>query len=257
MEQKIIIAIDDIIKKVDHTKREEKFANEVRKRKKRFLPKENREIMKVISEIIAFSQNAKSEKVEGAINSEAWKKMFSDFDINKVAEMNPCALSDEYWSDIKGIRQKTKLFQIVMLARRLKEFNQGTIPLKTAVFETEIPERIRTHEDIDAFWKGFEKMKKNMEINEIPFLRSTTTLLHFLLHTGYDCIKPDSVVMKVAKDIGIVEKETGEKNLKKVVSTIQEYCLCKSMRPPIIDLYLSFEGNQSSVKKFQKGNVPQ
>ncbi len=73
--------------------------------------------------------------------------------------------------------------------------------------ETEIPKEIRTEKDIKIFWIGFKKLKKVMEENKVLFFRSTTSLLHFLLETGYDCVKHDLVVMKVAKKIGIVDKE--------------------------------------------------
>lgn len=89
-----------------------------------------------------------------------------------------------------------------------------------------------------------------MDKNKVPFFRSTTSLLHFLLDTGYDCVKPDLVVMKVAKKIGIVEDENGEKNLIQTVRAIQEYSLYKGIRPSIIDLYFLIDEGQLGAVKF-------
>ena len=54
--------------------------------------------------------------------------------------------------------------------------------------------------------------KLSLEKHKIPFLRSTTTLLHFLLDSGYDCVKPDSVIMDVANYISIVDEKMSDKN---------------------------------------------
>ena len=69
---------------------------------------------------------------------------------------------------------------------------------------------------------------------------------------GYDCVKPDLVIMKVAKKIGMIEKQSGEKNLTKAVKMIQEYSLSRNIRPPVIDLYFLIDGGQAGAKKFVK-----
>lgn len=104
--------------------------------------------------------------------------------------MNPCDLVDEYWERIGGIRQQAKLFHIVSLARKIKKIGS----FNKLLTETEIPKTIKSENDINNFWIGFKKLKKIMEINKVPFFRSTTSLLHFLLETGYDCVKPDLVI---------------------------------------------------------------
>jgi len=162
--------------------------------------------------------------------------------------MTPCDLADKYWNKISGIRQQAKLFHIVSLARKIKKIGSFNELLK----KTEIPATIRTESDIEQFWNGFKKLKKIMTENKVPFFRSTTSLLHFLLETGYDCVKPDLVVMKVAKKIGIVEKEKGEKNLIKTVRTIQEYSISRNYRPSIIDFYFLIDEGQLDAKKFVK-----
>jgi len=240
--------IDSIIEKVDNYKVEPIFSNEIQLRKNRKVSdnlSEN-EIIKIFITLIAYSQNANSKLVEQIIETGIFNKIFADFDINKIVEMNPCDLADEYWEKIGGIRQQAKLFHIVSLARKIKKIGS----FNKLLTETEIPKTVKTENDIDDFWIGFKKLKKIMVANKVPFFRSTTSLLHFLLVTGYDCVKPDLVIMKVAKKIGIVEKESGNKNLIQTVRTIQEYSINRKIRPSVIDLYFLIDGGQFGAKKF-------
>lgn len=196
--------------------------------------------------MIAYSQNANSKLVEQIIDTGIFTEIFADFDINKMVKMNPCDLADKYWDRIGGIRQQAKLFHIVSLARKMDQIGS----FNRLLIETEIPKEIITEKDIDRFWIGFNKLKRIMERNKIPFFRSTTSLLHFLLHIGYDCIKPDLVVMKVAKKIGIVDNETGEINLIETVRTIQKYAILRNVRPSIVDYYFLIDEGQLGIKKF-------
>ncbi len=250
MKPEIFQRIDSIIEEIDSYKVEPIFSNEIELRRKRKVTDDlsENEIMKIFITLIAYSQNANSKLVEQILKTEIFKEIFANFDVDQIVEMNPCDLADQYWNKISGIRQQAKLFHIVSLARKIKRigsFNQ-------LLTNTEIPKVINTADDIDDFWKGFKKLKKIMNVNKIPFFRSTTSLLHFLLETGYDCIKPDLVIMKVAKKIGIVEKETGDKNLIETVRTIQEYSVDRKIRPPVIDLYFLIDEGQLGAKKFVK-----
>ena len=137
---------------------------------------------------------------------------------------------------------------IVSLARKIKKIGSFTKLLT----ETQIPKEIKNEKDINQFWNGFYKLKKVMGKNKVPFFRSTTSLLHFLLETGYDCVKPDLVVMKVSKKIGIVDKEEGEKNLIETVQAIQKYSVERKLRPSIVDLYFLIDGGQLGAKKFAR-----
>ncbi|MDU8886312.1 hypothetical protein RXV94_09085 [Yeosuana sp. MJ-SS3] len=250
MKNEIFQHIDNIIEKIDMYKVEPIFSKEIKLRNDRKVSKElsENEIVEIFITLIAYSQNANSKLVEQIINSGIFKEIFDDFDINKICKMNPCDLADKYWNKIGGIRQQAKLFHIVSLARKIKNIGSFRILLT----KTEIPKSIKTEKDIDRFWIGFNKLRKVMEVNKVPFFRSTTSLLHLLLDMGYDCVKPDLVVMKVAKKIGIVEKETGEKNLIQTVRTIQEYSVYKNIRPSVIDLYFLIDEGQLGAKKFVK-----
>jgi len=247
MNIEIFEKIDNLISDIDKYKIEPDFsiAKESRNRRKVSEKLTDNEIIEIFTTLIAFSQNANSEIVARIIKTGILKEVFADFDIEKIIKMNPCDLADEYWDKIGGIRQQAKLFHIVSLARKMK--NIGSF--NKLLTETEIPTEIRTKNDIEVFWTGFMNLKKVMGENKIPFFRSTTSLLHFLLETGYDCVKPDLVVLKVAKKIGIIENEKGDKNLIKAVRTIQEYSLSRNVRPSIIDLYFLIDEKQRAAKK--------
>lgn len=247
---KIFDKIDIIIKKVDRFKMEPLFSEEINRRKNRNAVKLNddNEILKTLSYLIAFSQNANSEIVEQVIESGNFDKAFENFKINKVINLNPCDIADEHWISIKGIRQQAKLFHIVSLARKIKNIGSFAYILN----QTNIPTKISTEDDIESFWLGFDKLLTTLKKNKIPFFQSTTSLLHFLLDIGYDCIKPDQVVMKVAKKLKIVESEKGDKHLRKTVRFIQEYSVDRNIRPSIIDLYFLIDEGQLWAKKFVK-----
>jgi len=250
MKTKIFKHIDNNIEKINNYKVEPIFSNEIQSRNNRIISNDltENEIIEIFTRLIAYSQNANSKLVEQIIDTGIFNKIFADFDINKIVEMNPCDLADEYWVKIGGIRQQAKLFHIVSLARKIKKIGS----FNKLLTETKIPNIIKTENDIDDFWIGFKKLKKIMEANKVPFFRSTTSLLHFLLETGYDCVKPDLVIMKVSKKIGIVEKESGDKNLRKTVRTIQEYSIDRKIRPSVIDLYFLIDEGQLGAKKFVK-----
>ena len=84
----------------------------------------------------------------------------------------------------------------------------------------------------------------------MPFFRNTTSLLHFLLHVGYDCIKPDLILMRVAREIGIVDSVSGERNRVATIRLIQRYCVNRRIRPSVVDLYLLVYGGQDWAKRF-------
>jgi hypothetical protein len=237
--------IDRIINRVNDYKINPEFKAEYQDRINRKPLKQLKEtdLLKTFVHLIAFSQQAKSALVKKIIDGNILDKIFLDYSITKVAKMNPCDIAEKHWHKITAIRQRTKLFQIVMFARLLKQ-NKA---VKSLLTNPPIPKSIKSIDDVEVFWKGFKKMQANLKVAKAPFLRETTTLLHFLLESGYDCIKPDSAVMKAAVKIGIVQERSGETNYIKVVKHIQLYCLEKNLRPPVVDLYLIIEGQQTEA----------
>ena len=246
--EKIFTEIDKIIETVDQYKTEPLFSDEKNKRQNKIvsnIPNDN-EILKTLSYLIAFSQNSNSEIVEQVLKSGKFDKAFNDFKIEEVIKLNPCDIADNHWNSIKGIRQQAKLFHIVSLARKIKKIGSFADILN----QTNIPKSIKTHNDIYDFWNGFDQLLTTLKNNKIPFFQSTTSLLHFLLDIGYDCVKPDLVVMKVAKKLNIVDNETGDKNFRKTVKFVQEYSVDRQIRPSIIDFYFLIDEGQMGAKKF-------
>jgi len=245
---KIFGDIDNLIETVDRFKNEPLFNEEKTRRHNKTvstLPNDN-QILRTLSYLIAFSQNANSEIVEPVLKSGKFDNAFENFDIEKVVKLNPCDIADNHWSSIKGIRQQAKLFHIVSLARKIKVIGSFADILN----ETNIPKAINAENDIENFWIGFDKLLTTLKNNKIPFFQSTTSLLHFLLDIGYDCVKPDLVVMKVAKKLNIVDSEAGDKNFRKTVKIIQEYSVDRKIRPSTVDLYFLIDEGQMGARKF-------
>jgi hypothetical protein len=154
----IFTDIDKIIKTIDKYRQEPIFGEELTRRQNNIVAEtlNEKEILETFTKLIAYSQNAKSDVVEKIIKSGILNEVFSNFDITKVSQMNPCDLADKYWSKISGIRQQAKLFHIVSLARKIKRIGS----FSRILTETEIPKQINSEEDIDKFWKGFERLLK-------------------------------------------------------------------------------------------------
>lgn len=246
--EKIFTEIDKIIKAVDHFKIDPLFSDEKERRQRKIVSSisNDNEILKKLSYLIAFSQNSNSELVEQVLKSGKFDKAFNDFRIEDVIKLNPCDIADNYWKSIKGIRQQAKIFHIVSLARKIK--NIGSFA--DILYQNHIPKIIKTQTDICDFWNGFDQLLLIFKDNKIPFFQSTTSLLHLLLDIGYDCVKPDLVVMKVAKKLNIITNETGDKNFRKTVRFIQEYSIDRKIRPSVVDLYFLIDEAQMGAKKF-------
>jgi len=244
----IFAGIDKIVETINKYGQEPLFSDELKRRREKIVSETLREneILETFANLIAYSQNANSELVEKIINGGRLKEVFANFDIDTVSQMNPCDLADKYWSKISGIRQQAKLFHIVSLARKIKRIGS----VSTMLTKTEIPRQITSEDDIAKFWKGFEKLQNTLTANKIPFFRSTTSLLHFLLEMGYDCIKPDLIVMKVSKKLGIVDSDKGNRNLIATVKTIQQYYIRSKIRPAIVDFYFLIDQGQRNAKKY-------
>ena len=239
--------IDNIIKKVNKFKIEETFDKDYKERENRKIItlKSESELLKTFVRLIAFSQQAKSDLVKQLIDKRTFDKVFDNYNIDKVVKLNPCDLVDKYWEECTVIRQRTKFFQIVMFARLIKK-NKKVLQLLT---KPNLPISVKKEKDIDDFWTGFKELQDSLKEVKAPFLRETTTLLHFLLDTGYYCVKPDSAVMKSALKIGIVDKATGETNLITTVKELQKYALLRNIKPAVLDLYLLIDGKQKEAEK--------
>lgn len=250
-ESVIFERIDNIIAHVDQYRKEPTFSQEILERKNRqvapFL--NDNELLKTFSHLIAYSQNANSELVERLLESGKFDEAFENFDVDTVIRMNPCDIADTHWKSLSAIRQQAKLFHIVSLARKLKSIGS----IAAILNDNAIPKQILSLEDIESFWSGFNKLQRILKMKKIPFFQSTTSLLHFLLAMGYDCVKPDLIVMRVSQKIKIVDSEKGDKNFRTTVRTIQLYSLMRHVRPSIVDFYfLLYEGQRGARKYVMK-----
>jgi len=239
--------IDSIIKIIAEYKIEPLFSGEVKSREQRE-PKtldSDDDFFMAIAVLITYSQNAQSNKVQEIWETDSFIKAFQDFNVEKVANLDPDKIINEHWENIKAIRFKKKVNAIVNCARVINKiaYKKGTF-LKF-FHQANIPERINNAEELERFWEGFGFLLSEFKKAEMPFFSSTTTLLHLLLDMGYDCVKPDLVLLKFAEEIGIFNKE-------KFVRLLQEYCLARSIRPSVLDLYLLIYGGQLGVKQFVK-----
>ena len=240
--------IDKIVKTIDTYAVEPYFSREIYNRNKRKPPKRltDQKLLEIFTTLIAFSGQAPSDKVESLISAKIFNKIFYDFDVAKVASLNPCDLVDKYWDKITPIRYQTKIFQIVMFARRIK--NVGS--LASLLTQSKIPISLKSKNDIEQFWNGFDTLQSRLKEFKISYLQGTTTLLHYLLDVGYDCAKPDSVVMGVAQKIGIVDSDKGDANFRKAIITMQDYCVDRKLRPSVLDLYFLIDGGQKAAQKY-------
>lgn len=247
--QRIFTSIDLIRERVDSARIEPKFTEEIKKRNQRNpdIIQDDSDVLRRFAILIAFSQNAPSDLVSDMLNEGIFEGVFHNFEIDKVVKMDPDTVIACYWDKIKVIRFKKKIASIIGCAKSLR-----LIKLKHGSFKVllnTLPINLKSKVDIERFWQGFRHIKNELEKVNMPFFKQSTSLLHFLLHIGYDCIKPDIVVMKVAKKLGIVYAES-EKEKLQVVRTVQIYSVVQDIRPSIADFYLLICGGQRWAKQF-------
>ena len=239
--------IDDIFMKINDCRKEPEFSDEVNSRNNKF-PNGNisqNELFEKMAILICFSQNAKAGAVDKMINRPEFKEIFHNFNINSVANTDPNSIISGSWELLKPIRFKRKISSIVECAVLL---NSGKYDLPEML--KKIPLRIQSHDDIKEFWKNFNLLREQLKEIQMPFYRNTTSLLHLLLYLGYDCIKPDTIVMNVVIDDLHIVTGKSDNDLVKVVTAIQEYALYKHIRPTIVDFYLLVYGGQTWAKNF-------
>lgn len=250
-----IDSIDLIIRRINSSKKEPEFSKEIEARLQRSpkIVNNDKRVLKEFSILIAYSQNAKSNLVSDMLERNIWEDIFNKFEVDEVEKMNAKVVEDKYWNKIKVIRFRQKIRSIIGCAKSLRMIKNKYGSFSSLLIRADIPIRLYSEEDIERFWAGFNFLKKEFKESNMPFFRQPTSLLHFLLHLGYDCVKPDIIVMKVAKEFGIVPSEKGTKNLLSVVRFIQTYCVkkgTKRIRPSTVDLYFMIYGGQSWARQF-------
>jgi 3-methyladenine DNA glycosylase Tag len=208
----------------------------------------DREMMEIIVTTIAYSQGARSQQVSGLIQSGIFGSAFAGFDIARLSRLDPEMIIQHHWLDLGCIRFKGKVRRIVECARMLKKIAADFGSFARYLESFNIPRSIRTKVDLEMFWENFDSLRRDLHERRMPFFRSTTSLLQLLLDLGYDSVKPDLIVMRFARRIGLVEKETGDANLRSVVRQTQAYALDRGLRTSVVDLAMLVFGGQTGAR---------
>lgn len=237
--------IDRLIANIDAHRQSPQFEVELARRSELEVPHlaDNQTVLRHIAHIIAFA-NAGSKLVKAMIDRGDYDRVWQNYDLAMVSRMNPCDVAEQHWQQLSSIRSRTKIFQVVMAARALCRVDVAKV-----LNDCAIPRQAKTLEQVSEFWEKFTKLQDLMSENDIPFVRSTTSLSHLLLHLGYDCIKPDVIVMRVAQRLKIIDDDPKkDKNLRKVARLMQEYAVSRGMRPGVVDMYFLIQEGQSEAR---------
>lgn len=204
------------------------------------------DLLRTFSKLVAFSQAANSKFVrDQLVNTDHFNRIFLDFDVEKVARIELNVFLEENWvKPLTYVQKKGKIRRIIEFAKMLQSG-------RLAIFrKVQIPQRVYTFDDVTNFWNQFVLLQYELERISVPFIKTTTTLLHFLLETGYDCIKPDSAVMEVADRLEIGQELSGDIKLKETVRILMEYSISRTLRPSIVDLYFLIAKPQQGAKHY-------
>jgi 3-methyladenine DNA glycosylase Tag len=210
---------------------------------------DDREIMRRICVAIAYSQGSRSSLIGGLIQTPVFKKAFAGFGPVVLARRDPALILSRYWDRLSHLRFRGKIPRIVRCARVLNDIIREHRSFAEYLESFDIPRRIQTTGQLDQFWRQFDELQSDLKRRQMPFFRSTTSLLQLLLDLDYDSVKPDLIVMRLARRIGIVDRETGDRALRKCVRFLQSYSIGNSCRAAELDLALLAFGGQSGASQ--------
>ena len=203
--------------------------------------------MRRICVAIAYSQGSRSSLIGELIETPVFKEAFAGFDLAALARRDPERILATYWTRLGHFRFRSKIPRIVQCARVLNSIIRDHGSFAAYLEGFQIPRRIRIGQHLDQFWRQFDVLQRDLRRREMPFFRSTTSLLQLLLDLDYDSVKPDLIVMRLARRIGIVDRETGERAFRQCVRFLQEYSITNSCRAAELDLALLAFGGQSGA----------
>jgi len=216
------------------------------KRPKKF--PDDQGMMRHVCVAIAYSQNTQSKKISELIDTNVFRAAFKDFDSTKLSRAKPGSIISRYWHKLSAMRFKNKVERIVSCAKVIKCVSKEYGSFASYLNSWSIPRRIKRKYDFSAFWEGFDKLQYDLRVRKMPFFGSTTSLLQLLLDLDYDSVKPDLVIMRLGRRLGIVEKETGDKYFRTLTQQIQLYGLESGIRPPAVDLMMLTFGGQTGAR---------
>jgi 3-methyladenine DNA glycosylase Tag len=209
----------------------------------------DQEIMRHICVAIAYSQGARSSQIGVIIETPVFKEAFADFDPVALAQRKPNEILKKYWSRLGFFRFKGKIHQIVLCAKVLNEIARDHGSFGNHLKKFQIPQRIRTTEHLDEFWRQFDVLQRDLQRRGMPFFRSTTSLLQLLLDLDFDTVKPDLIVMRLARRLGIVGREEGDRAFRECARFLQTYSIGESCRASELDLALLAFGGQTGASR--------
>ena len=207
------------------------------------------QIMRRICVAIAYSQGARSSLISGLIEAPVFKEAFAGFNPVALARLDPKRILATYWPQLGHLRFKGKIPRIVQCARALNGIVRDCGSFAAYLEGFQIPRRIRNATHLEQFWQRFNALQSDLRRRAMPFFRSTTSLLQLLLDLDYDSVKPDLIVMRLARRIGIVDRETGDRAFRQCVRFLQEYSIATSRRAAELDLALLAFGGQTGASQ--------
>jgi hypothetical protein len=201
-----------------------------------------------IAIVFAYSGGVQATPVTRMIKAGDYDYAFANFNVDAVRQMNPCDIYDQYWPRIKPIKNENKLLWLVRAARVLAN---GHSILKFLIM-SDVPASVRSSTDIERFWSGLKKVSKALKKAHLSGMQSVTSQLHFLMGLGYDCVKPDRIVMDVAQTLGMVNSERNEKDFILVTRLLQNCAIELGIRPAILDMYFLIQGRHTDARAWTR-----
>jgi len=210
---------------------------------------DDREVMRRFCVAIAYSQGARSAQIGALIQTPIFEEVFAGFDSHALARRQPKRLVASYWGQLGHLRFRGKISRIIKCAKVLNAIIREHGSFAGYLKRFEIPRRICSTVELDAFWRRFDELQGDFRRRKMPFFRSTTSLLQLLLDLDFDSVKPDLIVMRLARRIGIVVRETGDSTFRRCVRLLQAYSIRESCRASEIDIALLAFGGQTGASR--------
>lgn len=202
--------------------------------------------------VLCSYSGAKSKHVSEMIKSGALEKAFAGFKVREASKLDTENVINDHWDKIKVMRFKDKVKKIIKAARKIEEISKEYGSIEKYIKSFKIPKKVKNENALEKFWVNFDSLLTDLKKREVPIIKSQTTLLHFLdTWMDCDCHKPDVVVMRIAKNTGLVQSD-GKGARRQMVKKVQEYCFDKEMNPRKVDGYLLAFGGQSDWTEFVK-----
>jgi len=205
-------------------------------------------LMRRMAVAIAYSQGSRSSVIRDLVREPVFAEAFAQFDPGRLARKKPATIRRLHWHELSSLRFRSKIDRIVACASVLNGISREFGSFADYLLSFEIPRRLRTPSEVDQFWSAFDRLRADLRGREMPFFRSTTSLLQLLLDLDYDSVKPDLIVMRLARRIGMTDRELGEKHLRAVAREVQDYAIRRGVRAQAVDLEMLALGGQTGAR---------